>query len=90
MTELVRVYPTHLRNAGPLTVHVGTEEVVITDDGADIDPDLAEQLVRFRDATTEAPDQGDDDDAPSGATTPRSSSSRSKATKDTGKGKAEA
>jgi len=61
----VRVYPTHLRQAGDLVVHLPagidadgnshSPEVVISDAGADIDDALAEQLIRFRDATTDAP-----------------------------------
>lgn len=54
-----RIYPTHLRSAGPIRTAVpdpespgNSVEIVIGDEGADVDDALAEQLIRFRDATT--------------------------------------
>ena len=59
-TGTVRIYPTHRRGDGPLVVALpsvegDSAELVITDDGADVNPALGDQLIAAREATTDAP-----------------------------------
>jgi hypothetical protein len=65
---LTRVYPTHRRQAGDLIValpavldddgNVHSGELVITDKGADIEDELADQLIAAREVTTKSEGEG--------------------------------
>lgn len=55
-----RIWPTHRRGPGPLVVAIPadpthSEELTITDKGADVPDALAAQLVAAREATTDDP-----------------------------------
>jgi hypothetical protein len=57
---LTRIYPTHRRGPGPLVVAIPadpthSEELTITDKGADVPDALAAQLIAAREATTDDP-----------------------------------
>lgn len=62
---LTRIYPTHRRQSGDLVVALPSAlnddgdsesaELVITDEGADVADELADQLIAAREATTDAP-----------------------------------
>lgn len=58
----VRIYPTHRLSAGPLRIALPSvdghsDELVVDDDGADVDEAIAQHAVAFRDATTEKPEE---------------------------------
>jgi hypothetical protein len=59
-----RVYPTHRRQAGDLLVsHDDSgEPLVVTDEGADLPDALAQQLIDFREVTTDAPKAAKEDE----------------------------
>lgn len=54
--ETIHVYPTHRRGPEDLVVSDPSgESIVITDEGADLPAAQAQQLIDFREATTEPP-----------------------------------